>query len=60
MGGGGTCDAIEFIMQGVDEVVVRNRAFQSKDEWRQFLDLSRKYAALAKSNGGHPAIANSS
>ena len=43
-----TQDAIEFVTRGSGTVVVRNRAFSSKDEWRQFLEMARKYAG----NGG--------
>jgi hypothetical protein len=39
-----TDDAIEFVTRGSGTVVVRNRAFKSKDEWRQFFDMARQYA----------------
>ena len=43
-----TGNAIEFVMQGFGNVVVRNRAFKSKDEWREFLDLSLRYLNIAR------------
>ncbi len=39
-----TADAIEFVTRGSGTVIVRNRAFKSKDEWRHFFDMARQYA----------------
>ena len=40
-----TADAIELVARGVGTIVVRNRAFGSKEEWRAFLDTARNYLA---------------
>jgi hypothetical protein len=39
-----TQDAIEFHSRGAGTLVVRNRAFGSREEWRKFLDTARQYA----------------
>ena len=40
-----TADAIELVGRGVGSIVVRNRAFSSKEEWRAVLDTARNYLA---------------
>jgi hypothetical protein len=42
-----SADAVEFITRGAGTVIVRNRAFSSREEWRQFIEESRNYVALA-------------
>ena len=39
-----TGDAIEFHTRGAGSLVVRNRAFQSREQWKNFLDMARQYA----------------
>jgi hypothetical protein len=39
-----TQDAIEFHTRGAGTLVVRNRAFQSQEEWKAFLEAARQYA----------------
>lgn len=41
-------DSIEFVTRGAGTVVVRNRAFRSREEWREFLDTARGYLAQAR------------
>jgi hypothetical protein len=50
-----TGDAIEFVTRGVGSVIVRNRAFHSKEEWKKFLDLSRQYLATENGKTEQPA-----
>jgi hypothetical protein len=44
-------DSIEFVTHGAGTVLVRNRAFRSRDEWREFLDTARGYLAQARPAG---------
>ena len=44
-------DSIDFDVRGAGIIVVRNRAFRSDDERREFLELARK---LAKTHGEGP------
>ena len=37
-------DAIDFVARGAGIIVVRNRAFRSDDERREFLELAQKFA----------------
>ncbi len=38
-----TPDSVDFITRGAGAIVVRNRAFRSAEERKQFLDLARQY-----------------
>ena len=40
-----TPEAIELVGRGAGTIAVRNRAFQSQEEWRAFLDTARCYLA---------------
>ena len=39
-----SADSVDFVSKGAGIIVVRNRAFPSEGERRQFLELARKYA----------------
>ena len=43
-----TDNSVDFITQGAGSVVVRNRAFKSREEHDAFIDLARKYAPHAR------------
>jgi hypothetical protein len=43
-----TDNSVDFITQGAGSVIVRNRAFKSKEEHDAFIDLARKYAPHAR------------
>jgi hypothetical protein len=42
-----TDDSVDFIGSGAGTVIVRNRAFKSREERDAFVDLARKYAPMA-------------
>jgi hypothetical protein len=43
-----TDDSVDFITQGAGSVIVRNRAFKSREERDTFVNLARKYAPQAR------------
>ena len=43
-----TDNSVDFITRGAGSVVVRNRAFKSREEHDAFIDLARKYAPHAR------------
>lgn len=43
-----TDNSVDFITQGAGSVIVRNRAFKSREERDAFVDLARKYAPQAR------------
>lgn len=43
-----TPDSVDFITRGAGSIVVRNRAFRSAEERRQFLELARQHLGLRK------------
>ena len=43
-----TDNSVDFITQGAGSVIVRNRAFKSREEHDAFIDLARKYAPHAR------------
>lgn len=48
-------DSIEFVTRGAGTLVVRNRAFESQEAWRAFLDTARGYLAQARQTPPPPA-----
>ena len=43
-----TDDSVDFITQGAGSVIVRNRAFKSREERDAFVELARTYAPKAR------------
>lgn len=43
-----TDNSVDFITQGAGSVIVRNRAFKTREEHDAFIDLARKYAPHAR------------
>ena len=41
-------DSIEFVTKGAGTLIVRNRAFRSEQEWREFLEAARGYLTQAR------------
>ena len=43
-----TDNSVDFLTKGAGSVIVRNRAFKSREEHDAFIDLARKYAPHAR------------